>query len=438
MGLLKTLTINGTKYEVVPVVPATSVTLLASAWEASGDVYSQVVGVPGATPHTKVDLQPTTEQLCEFHNKVLSFVTENDGGTVTVFAIGDKPTGDYTIQITLTEVEASGKIRSDTVGTPMPRANLDQTDPEQADYVKGRDKLVWFVNGVAQDAGGNVVGSIVCTASGTSIAVNDASDGLPQGMRIFGKTTQNGTPTPDAPIPLMIAGANGSITLSVEQTGQSMVFNTPNGLPGIKMQPTCEKYNFVDADGNKWLCDEIDLNRGVYVQWCDSVVLDGTENFGLPPSGIYYIDPTIVAKLAKLDHDSTNKQCYHICSHFLSVPRSKNATNLTVNSYGGAYGPVLAFRWNENSGNIDAWKAYLAEQYAAGTPLTVVFGMKNAVETALSQETIESYKTLRTAKGETTIITDGPAFMEVSYVADTKLYIDNKFNALASAIVNNT
>jgi hypothetical protein len=277
---------------------------------------------------------------------------------------------------------------------------------------------------------------IVCTKSGETIELNDSADRPLRGLTLYGKTVQNGTPTPDAPIPLVTAGANGSLSVDIAQTFQALFLGTPNGLPGIKMQPNCEKYNFVDADGNKWLCDEIDLNRGVYVQWCDSVVLDGTENFGLPPSGIYYIDPTIVAKLAKLDHDSTNKQCYHICSHFLSVPRSKNATNLTVNSYGGAYGPILAFRWNENSGNIDAWKAYLAEQYAAGTPLTVVFGMKNAVETLLPKSLAMAFKNFCTSTGETTITNTGGANMEVTYVADTKRYIDNKFNELASAIVN--
>lgn len=118
MSILKTLTINGTTYNVAPVVPACEVTLLASAWVGDGDAYSQVVGVPGVTEHTKVDLQPTAEQVADFYNKVLAFVAENNGGTVTVYAIGEKPTEDHTIQVTKTEVEGTGKIRGDTVGTP--------------------------------------------------------------------------------------------------------------------------------------------------------------------------------------------------------------------------------------------------------------------------------------------------------------------------------
>jgi hypothetical protein len=142
MGTMKTLTINDKTYRVTSIVPALSVTLLADAWVKDGNVYSQVVGIAGVTPHSKVDLQPTPEQLVEFHHKVLAFVTENDGGIVTVYAIGDKPTSDHTIQVTLIEVEGTGKIRGNTVGTTMPRANLEQEDPTKADYVFGREMLL--------------------------------------------------------------------------------------------------------------------------------------------------------------------------------------------------------------------------------------------------------------------------------------------------------
>lgn len=141
MAILKTLTINGVTYSVTPVVPASSVTLLASEWKGDGDAYSQVVEVPGVTAHTKVDLQPTSDQLAEFHYKVLTFVAENDGGKVTVYAIGDKPADNHTLQITKTEVEGTGKIRGNTVGTSMPRPDWNQTDPSKADYIKNKPDI---------------------------------------------------------------------------------------------------------------------------------------------------------------------------------------------------------------------------------------------------------------------------------------------------------
>ena len=57
------------------------------------------------TENSKVDLLPSIEQLAIFHEKDLAFVTENVGGTVTVYALGDKPANNYTMQVSITEVE---------------------------------------------------------------------------------------------------------------------------------------------------------------------------------------------------------------------------------------------------------------------------------------------------------------------------------------------
>lgn len=80
------------------------IALLASKWVATGSYYSQVVTVEGATENSQVDLTPSVEQLDIFYDKDLAFVTENDNGVVTVYAIGQKPENDYTIQVTITEV----------------------------------------------------------------------------------------------------------------------------------------------------------------------------------------------------------------------------------------------------------------------------------------------------------------------------------------------
>lgn len=49
--------------------------------------------------------------------------------------------------------------------------------------------------------------AIVCQAEGTAIQVNDASADPLVGLRIFGRSTQNGTPTPDAPVDIVSAPA---------------------------------------------------------------------------------------------------------------------------------------------------------------------------------------------------------------------------------------
>ena len=82
------------------------VDLLASAWEGDNGLYSQVVTIDGVTEYSQVDLKPNAEQLAIVHEKDLAFVTENEDGVVTIYAIGDKPTLDYTMQVSITEVVA--------------------------------------------------------------------------------------------------------------------------------------------------------------------------------------------------------------------------------------------------------------------------------------------------------------------------------------------
>lgn len=82
-----------------------NVDLLAANWVGSKSPYSQVVTIDGVTEYSQVDLTPSIEQLVIFYEKDLGFVTENEDGVVTVYAIGQKPENDYTIQVTITEVD---------------------------------------------------------------------------------------------------------------------------------------------------------------------------------------------------------------------------------------------------------------------------------------------------------------------------------------------
>ena len=97
--------------------------LPSSAWQDCPEGLQQVVTVvpiagAGVTAKSQVDLTPSAAQVAVFCEKYLTFVAENDGGVVTVFAIGQKPMHDYTMQVTLSEVIAEGKIIGITVGTP--------------------------------------------------------------------------------------------------------------------------------------------------------------------------------------------------------------------------------------------------------------------------------------------------------------------------------
>ena len=81
-----------------------TVALLADKWLGDASPYSQIVEIEGVTQYSQVDLKPSMEQLVIFHDKDISFVAENDSGVVTVYVIGKKPENDYTMQVSITEV----------------------------------------------------------------------------------------------------------------------------------------------------------------------------------------------------------------------------------------------------------------------------------------------------------------------------------------------
>lgn len=82
----------------------TSITLPAASWTGDTNPWSQVVNINGVTTNSKVDLQPTAVQIVELQNNDIALMAENDDGVVTVYAIGSKPTVDYTMQVLITEV----------------------------------------------------------------------------------------------------------------------------------------------------------------------------------------------------------------------------------------------------------------------------------------------------------------------------------------------
>jgi hypothetical protein len=100
-----------------------SVTLYADKWEQVVDIdgtdvvdtYSQVVDVNNAviTPNSKVDLQPTTSDLCRLYDWGVALTTKNVDGVITVYAVGAKPDGSLPIQATVTEVVLDEEVAED-------------------------------------------------------------------------------------------------------------------------------------------------------------------------------------------------------------------------------------------------------------------------------------------------------------------------------------
>lgn len=84
------------------------ITVYADKWEGSDKLHSQVVAVDGVTitEKSQVVIALSAEQVLRFRDKEISFVTENEGGVITVFVIGDVPQNDYVFEVIVKEVVA--------------------------------------------------------------------------------------------------------------------------------------------------------------------------------------------------------------------------------------------------------------------------------------------------------------------------------------------
>ena len=194
--------------------------------------------------------------------------------------------------------------------------------------------------------------------------------------------------------------------------GQTMTIATPNGLPGI---PVASGGNYTDANGQQWVCDEIDFARGVHIQRVSKREFDGSEVWSQAGTGEYFS-----VAYSYLGNTAGGKSW---CSHF--AYDSKGGKNYFVSG-------TVGFAFFYNLGSVSDWKAFLADQLANGSPVTILFPVATPIETRLTENELAAYAALHTYKDHTTVSNDAGAWMDLEYVMDAKKYIDGL--ALGSVI----
>lgn len=289
------------------------------------------------------------------------------------------------------------------------------------------------VVGLADQLAKSKSDAIVLTAEGESIVVEDSSDDPLQGLRVFGKTTQDGTPTPDAPVPLVSVGDAGSVEVSItdgtEDNVQSLTLQTPNGLPGIPVNDA-SLATYTDADGQMWCSDEIDFERGVYVQrvLCDRVKSSMTWKYSNDTLRFFATDSRYTKAKDNKETAFCTGEYYNthfnnpVCSSIVGLPdMCMGYVNDTTPGYGYKYGAL--------NDDVEAWKAFLDENavYTLGILAT-------PIETPLTSDILSMYSMLHTNYPVTTVLNDAGAHMEFGYNADPKNYIDTKLAEIRALI----
>ncbi len=196
----------------------------------------------------------------------------------------------------------------------------------------------------------------------------------------------------------------GGVTTDYEPyTGQIATISIPNGLRGI---PVSSGGNYTDKNGQQWICDELDLVRGVYVQRISKIEFTGEETGWR--SGAFSTDENLTYVFLS---DSTPENVQHsICSHAeFSVDTAYWNNGQYMKSGSGMWQTLTDM-------SLDDWKAYLTAQRTNGTPVTVYYPLAVPTETALLSSEIAACRALYANNPYTTVINDAGAEMFVSCI----------------------
>ena len=244
--------------------------------------------------------------------------------------------------------------------------------------------------------------------TGNPISVDDAFPAPLCGLTVYGKSTQDGTPTLDAPVPIVSAGDGGSVTVTLSDgkgKTQTLTLPTPTGLPGI---PVTSGGNYTDSTGQQWVCDEVDLERGVKVQRIYKVDVDG-ENTKFEQAGNY---ANLAPRGLPIALYAGGQRIY----------AASTFTNLSW--FYNANGKFLYLQAADISGQInESCKKQLGKiYYALATP----------IETPLTPAEIAAYKAQTAYAPDTVVQASDGAGIKLDYQRDVNIAIKKLEDAIAS------
>lgn len=438
-------------------------------------------------------------------------ITDKDGTKTIDVLNGQTGKTGATPVLTIGTVSSGDKPSADITGTPEnPVLNLRLQPGPQGPAVALDTTLTH--EGEAADAKvtGDAISAvkarqniIVGSETGNPLSVDDAFPAPLCGLTVYGKSTQDGTPTPDAPVPIVSAGDGGSLTVKVtgknrmppnlkytdvvecfvkkntpitlvfkgdlvSQGGNILFFDennnqnwfgidagkaehhitypvdvtkfqyllsnmasenvcltwnasspdyepyreqlltlpTPNGLPGI---PVTSGGNYADSTGQQWVCDEVDLERGVRVQRVYKVDVDG-ENTKFVQAGDY---ANLVPRGIPIALYNQGQKIY----------ATSTFTNLSwfYNTANGQFLYLIAANISDQL-NESCKKQLGKIYYALATP----------IETPLTPDEIAAYKAFVTYGPDTVVQAGDGAGIKLDYQRDVNLVIKNLEDAIAS------
>lgn len=214
----------------------------------------------------------------------------------------------------------------------------------------------------------------------------DSDNGKIQDMMIYGKSSQDGTPSPENPVEIKSV-VNPTVKVSNEDGTKSQTVTLLYTLNAI---PVSSDGN-VTIDGQQYVADYVDVERGKLVRMCKEKVFDGTEKWR---SELSYMVADI-PNFSYVDNNNHEHMTYLLCNKYkvsTTIGDNDNLIFVRINGDGVVIKDTL------HQSTVDDWKKYLNDNPCIVHCLSAI-----PEEIDLTTEEIIAFKSLVTCYPTTNI-----------------------------------
>lgn len=346
-------------------------------------------------------------------------------------------------------------------GEPGKDAVIDATltqEGEAADAATTGKRLAEIEKAVAEKADKARQNILIGSETGNTVSVSDAFFAPLCGLTVYGKSTQDGTPSPDNPVPIVSAGDGGSITMKVtgknllyipdgKRTVRGVTITSENGIISISGTATEDGYVYlsvkqISIHGFALLSSNVSAPVAKLVSESWAVLLEQNKAKNIQETitrlcfvvkkGTNYDLNDITVQL-ELGSTATTYSPYR--EQLLTLPTPNGLPGIPVTS-GGNYADPQGQQWvcdevdlergvkvqRVDKTSFDNTKT-LAEQNAI---------LATPVETPLTPAEIADYKALTAYAPDTVVQAEDSAGLKLDYQRDVNIAIKNLEDAIAS------